>query len=281
MTRLELAGAQGLRLVADRWLPASHRRGTVVLLHGGGQTRHSWARTAKQLADEGWLSITVDARGHGESEWSPSGDYALDHFVADLYALIDTLDDRPVLVGASLGGRVALVAEGERRGVCAGLVLVDIAPRVNRDGQKRVQAFLGGAPQGFASPDEAAAAIDAFQPNRRGPRNLQGLRKNLRQRTDGRWYWHWDPKFLQFGADPDRNSPVDRLNRAAACITVPTMLVRGRESDLVSAESARELLQLIPTAELVEVDAGHMVTGDDNAVFTAHLGKFLERVRRP
>ncbi|WP_206071387.1 alpha/beta fold hydrolase [Antrihabitans stalactiti] len=105
----------GNRLAADRWTPSADPRGTVVLLHGGGQTRHSWVRTASHLADHGWLVFNVDARGHGASEWPPDGSYALVDFVADLRAIVGALDRPPVLVGASLGGRAALVAEGKVR----------------------------------------------------------------------------------------------------------------------------------------------------------------------
>jgi pimeloyl-ACP methyl ester carboxylesterase len=275
---IEFAGAGGVRLAADRWVPATGTHGAVVLLHGGGQTRHSWTRTAERLAGDGWLTVTLDARGHGDSEWSD--DYSLDVFVDDLCAVVDTFDARPVLIGASLGGRTALVAEGERRGVAAGLVLVDITPTINQAGQRRVQEFLGSAPEGFASLEAAAEAIDAYQSLPRRRRNVQGLRKNLRQRDDGRWYWHWDPRFLEFGTDP-RNSAVDRLTRATGNVTAPTLLVRGRHSELVTAQSAAEFIDLVPSAELVEVDAGHMVTGHDNDVFTVRLNQFLrDRVLR-
>src|SRR5580698_8397894 len=80
------------------------RRGIVVLLHGGGQTRHSWANTGARLAGAGFEAIALDMRGHGESGWAPDGDYTLDTFAADLVAFAGTLASPPALVGASLGG---------------------------------------------------------------------------------------------------------------------------------------------------------------------------------
>ncbi|MHB9848812.1 alpha/beta fold hydrolase [Streptomyces krungchingensis] len=272
-------GARGARVVADRWSPTTPEHGVVLLMHGGGQTRHSWARTVRKLATDGWVAITVDARGHGDSEWSADGEYTLDGFVADLYSVVDTLDRPPVVIGASLGGRTALVAEGERPGTTAGLVLVDIAPRVDAAGQARVRAFMASAPNGFSSLAEVAEAVNAYSPRRRTSRNLEGLKKNVRQHADGRWYWHWDPRFLESSTD-ERNFAVGRLRRAASNVTVPTMLVRGDHSDMVTAEAANELLELVPSARLVEVAAGHMITGDDNDVFTSHLRGFLtERVQ--
>jgi pimeloyl-ACP methyl ester carboxylesterase len=274
------SGMNGVRLAGDRWEPRgnSHSRGTVLLLHGGGQTRHSWQLTAERLSTAGWTAIAVDARGHGESEWAPEGDYSLDAFVGDLYATVDALDEPPVIIGASLGGMTALVGQGERPGLAIALVLVDITPRVELAGRARIQAFMASAPAGFASLEEVADAVRAYNPYRTHPLNLQGLMKNVRQHANGRWFWHWDPQFLRIGDEPARAADVPRLYRAAGHIAVPTLLVRGSRSDIVSPEGAAELLELIPSATLIEVTAGHMVAGDDNDIFTARLHDFLSTI---
>ncbi|MGW1027846.1 alpha/beta fold hydrolase [Streptomyces sp. NPDC002577] len=266
-------GVHGIGLAADCWEP-DDPQGTVLLLHGGGQTRHSWARTARRLAARGWRAITLDARGHGDSTWSSSGAYTLDDMVGDLLRAVEELGEPPVVIGASMGGRTALVTEGEHPGTVAGLVLVDIAPRLDPAGQARVRAFMRGAPHGFSSLEEVAEAVRSYNPRRRLTSSLEGLKKNVRLRRDGRWYWHWDPEFLSFTADP-ANTSAERMIRAARHITAPTLLVRGRHSDMVTAEAAAELLALIPTARLVEVPAGHMVAGDDNDVFTREVHEFL------
>jgi len=271
--QLVFEGLQGVELAADRWEPAEPR-GTVLLLHGGGQTRHSWARTACRLAGHGWRAIALDARGHGDSAWSPTGRYTLDEMVGDLLRTVDALGEPPVVIGASMGGRTALVAEGEHSGTVAGLVLVDIAPRLDPAGQARVRAFMRGAPHGFSTLEEAAEAVRAYNPRRRFTSGLEGLKKNVRLRADGRWYWHWDPQFLSFTADP-ANTSSERMIRAARRVTTPTLLVRGRRSDMVTAEAAAELLGLIPAARLVQVPAGHMIAGDDNDVFTREVHEFL------
>lgn len=266
-------GLHGIRLAADRWTP-EEPDGTVVLLHGGGQTRHSWARTARRLAAGNWTAIALDTRGHCDSAWSPDGEYTVDDVVGDLYAVVDSLGEPPVVLGASMGGRTALVAEGEHPGTTAGLVLVDIAARLSPAGQARVRALMSSAPNGFASLAEVAETVNAHNPRRRGTANPAGLRKNVRQNEDGRWYWHWDPDFLSFTANP-ANTSADRMIEAARRVTVPTLLVRGSHSDMVTPEAAGELLRLITTARLVEVHAGHMVAGDDNDVFTREVQGFL------
>jgi non-heme chloroperoxidase len=276
--RLEFL-SDGVALVGDRW-QAESERGIVVLLHGGGQTRHSWDATAQRLASAGWTAIAYDARGHGDSQWHPGGEYSLDAFVGDLVALISTFDTPPVLIGASLGGMTALVAVGEHPGLARGLVLVDIVVEVERAGADRILEFLAAHRDGFATLEEVADAVTAYNPVRQRPRNLDGLRKNVRQRADGRWYWHWDPAFLQIADEPRRAARPDRLRAAAGAVQIPTLLVRGAESDVVSDAGVADMLRLIPRAEsLVIPAAGHMVAGDDNDVFVAGIETFLSKLR--
>ncbi|MCW2748639.1 MAG: putative hydrolase [Nocardioidaceae bacterium] len=270
--------AQGLSIVADRWLPPDgvESRGTVILLHGGGQTRHSWSKTGARFAAFGWTSYAIDARGHGDSEWSPTGDYSMDALVGDLHAIIDAIDVQPILVGASLGGLTSLVAQGESPDLARAMVLVDIAPKMERAGIRRILDFMAENPSGFASLEEVAAAIQAYNPRPDRPVNLDGLKKNVRLHDDGRWYWHWDPAFLNMGDEASRDTRQSRLDAAAANIHIPTLLVRGANSDVVSTEGAEELQKLIPGAQVSEVVAGHMVAGDDNDVFAERVVEFLD-----
>lgn len=285
--RVEFRG-RGVDLVGDRWHPQAsgdhgsslEPKGTVLLLHGGGQTRHSWRRTGQDLALDGWETVAVDARGHGDSQWAPDGDYGIDALIADLGSIVGELDDKPVLIGASMGGMTSLIGLGENPELGRGLVLVDIAPRVEADGTEQIMAFMTSGLEGFETLDDAAAAVAAYTPNRRREPNPQGLRKNLRLRG-GRWYWHWDPRFLRQGDEPTRDAnsmlQYQRARDAATAITVPTMLIRGQQSNVVSEAGARELLELIPTAKFVDVSGtGHMVAGDDNSVFIGGLTKFLD-----
>jgi pimeloyl-ACP methyl ester carboxylesterase len=277
---IRLAGA-GVGLVADVYGESGSP--PVLLLHGGGQTRHAWGTAAKALAAAGRRAYSVDLRGHGHSDWSPDGVYGLGRFAADVEAMATGLDARPALVGASLGGLSSMVAIGEsEQPIATALVLVDVAPRVEREGGQKIGGFMRAGLRGFDSLDEAADSIAAFLPHRPRPKDLSGLEKNLRRRGDGRWYWHWDPRFIanQEGVDgQDGLVRHDRLADAARHVTVPTLLVRGRISDIVSDESVRELRELIPHAEVVDVaGAGHMVAGDKNDAFNEAVIEFIQRV---
>src|SRR4051794_35204021 len=283
---IQLTGRDGNLLAAD--VAGDANDPPAILLHGGGQTRHSWGTTLGALADRGWHTYAVDLRGHGDSEWAADGDYTLDAFSGDVLAIVHALGRAPALVGASLGGLASLAAIGEHRDevVARALVLVDVAPRTEEKGRMRIGSFMAeNMYDGFASLDEVADAIQRYNPHRPRPTNLRGLEKNLRRRDDGRWYWHWDPAFIggrMGGPDETRSSLIDpdRLQRAARALTVPALLVRGRVSDLLSEEGAREFLELVPHARLVDVSgAGHMVAGDRNDLFNDAVVAFLDEVR--
>jgi pimeloyl-ACP methyl ester carboxylesterase len=270
----------GIELAAD--LYGDETAPPVVLLHGGGQTRHAWGNAAVTLATNDRFAISVDLRGHGESDWSPDGAYAIDDFAADIAAVAETLRRPPTLVGASLGGLSSLVAASKGgTSVATALVLVDVTPRIEQAGAERIGGFMRSGDQGFASLEDAADAISAYLPDRPRPKDLSGLRKNLRQRDDGRWFWHWDPRFLRGRDGVDGQGGLvdhDRLAAAATKVTIPTLLVRGRMSDIVSDEGVRELVELIPHAEVVDVaGAGHMVAGDRNDAFNDAVVEFVER----
>jgi pimeloyl-ACP methyl ester carboxylesterase len=270
--------AGAVRLRGDE-VVADHPRGLVFLLHGGGQTRHSWKGAAQLLQAAGWSSIALDARGHGDSDWAPDGDYSMQALVTDLAAVAGEYSD-PVLIGASMGGLTALVATGEGAIRPRGLVLVDVAHRIEPKGRDRIGQFMRAHVDGFASLDEVAAAVTAYNPHRARPARVEGLRKNVRLRADGRWYWHWDPAFIRpIDDEPSRMIDPDRLVAAARAVTVPTLLVRGAQSDVVSPEAAQELLELIPGARMVDVaGAGHMVAGDDNDIFARSVVEFLDQL---
>lgn len=279
---VELAGA-GVALVADAY---GHEDGpTVLFLHGGGQTRHAWGTAATVLAASGRYAVSVDLRGHGDSEWAADGDYTIGSFASDVVEVASGLRRPLVIVGASLGGLASLVALGQANDDLAdALVLVDVTPKVKEEGAERIRGFMLEGMSGFERLEDAAEAISAFIPNRPRPRDLSGLSKNLRQQNDGRWYWHWDPRSV---VGPDGKPPrgagnYEQVRAAAGRVRVPTLLVRGRMSDIVTEEGVRELQMLIPHVEVVDVSgAGHMVAGDRNDAFNTAILEFVHRVIPP
>lgn len=274
---VKLPGA-GIELAAD--LYGDEADPPVLLLHGGGQTRHAWGSAAAELAEAGNFAISIDLRGHGHSDWSPDGVYTMDRFAGDVGSIASALGRPPALVGASLGGLSCLAAIGESdHEIATSLILVDVAPRIEVDGRMKIQGFMRAGMRGFDSLEDAADSIAEFIPHRPRPKDLSGLKKNLRQRGDGRWYWHWDPRWIGNNEGVDGQGGLvrhERLCDAARNVTIPTLLVRGRMSDIVSDESVRELRELIPHAEVVDVaGAGHMVAGDKNDAFNHAVIDFI------
>lgn len=275
---IQIGTVESQYLTADHW-PGSGS--PVVLAHGGGQTRHSWGGTAATLAARGHRVVSIDLRGHGDSTWSSGGDYAMADYSADAEAVVDWVGSPVAWVGASLGGMTGMHAVDAHPDAFTALVLVDITPRPAKAGVSRILDFMADrADVGFASLDEAADAIAAYQPHRPRPRDLSGLAKNLRLGDDGRWRWHWDPAFLvsRAGGNSEhaRDHHHDELELMARRISIPTLLVRGRLSDLVTQDEVDAFLQMVPHASYVDVQgAAHMIAGDKNDAFTDAVVTFL------
>ena len=277
---MEWLGTQdGLRLAAD--MAPGWRQIPVVLLHGGGQTRHAWGATATLLSERGWSTVSVDLRGHGDSDWSPAGNYGLEDFAADVASIAGSFDAPPVLVGASLGGLASLLAlTGPAPPAATALVLVDVAHRFEHDGAQPIVDFMQANPEGFETPGDAELAVAAYLPHRRPPDDPNGILKNLRRR-EGRWHWHWDPSLLRsqrpLVEPPAARERARRLADGIRALSVPVLLIRGTISGVVTPEIAAEFSELNERAEVVEVaGAGHMVAGDRNDAFAGAVLSFLE-----
>ena len=271
-------GDDGVRIAADSF--GSPGDPPLILLHGGGQTRHAWRRTAQSLAGDNWHVITFDGRGHGDSDWSATGDYDEAALIRDLQTVVTASgSERPVLGGASAGGAVALAAVGRGLVDARGLILVDIVPQTEGEGYSRIRAFMLDGMKGFATPEEAAEQVASFR-GLSSPPDARALARNLRMTDDGRYRWHWDPRYVE-ARHRDLADRHDRLAGYARRVTIPTLLVRGGSSDVVSEAGAREFLTLCPHADYVNVqNIGHMLVGDRNDVFGSVARPFLQRLHK-
>ena len=264
----------------------------VIMLHGGGQTRHSWGQFGPALARAGFCAIALDQKGHGDSAWdldkeddrryTPfSYSLELDHFLQ----ASKLGDRRPILVGASLGGLASLGSAFSQRGEIGALVLVDIVMKMAPKGVHRVLGFMKeSAAQGFASPEDAMLSVAKYNPDRASgskqkDSSSEGLMKNLRHSpVTGRYYWHWDPEFVDLALPKHESAPVEEGLVVAEMVYdecakhirgYPVLLVRGKQTDIVSMEGVLSLQEKIPHAKFVDIDdAGHMIAGDKNDVFS-------------
>lgn len=277
-----LSGA-GVQLRYSRWRGAGR---PILVLHGGGQTRHAWEESCEHLGERGYDVTALDLRGHGQSDWSPEQAYALMDFGADVVEVLPQLGYRSAaLLGFSLGGLISLHLAARRPDVAAALMLVDVAPRVEVEGVRRIRDFMTRH-ESFGSIDEVVEALREYNPNR-APDSIkpESLRRNLRERPDGRLEWHYDRYFRTPAPTPPQEYKSrigglthDELIEDARRVACPTLVVRGAMSDVLSDEGVRELQEAIPHAEAALVErAGHQVAGDRNDAFLVAVTPFLER----
>ncbi|MGI4746708.1 MAG: alpha/beta fold hydrolase [Janthinobacterium lividum] len=272
-TRLSLPG-DGLALVADAY--GDTAAPPVLFFHGGGQGRRSWNRTAQLVARHGFRGITVDLRGHGESDWATDGDYHVEAYARDVERLLDWAGRPASLVGASRGGQAALIGAARHAGRASMVMLADVVPGIQLSGVSRVALFLQQSLAGFASADEAADSLSTMLDKPRLS-DSSGLSKVMRTGNDGRLYWQWDPASVrpEFLAPP---SEFEAMEQAARTIACPVIMVRGSLSDMVTPDAVERFREMTPGLITMEVEGvGHMFTGDTNDAFATAL---LDQLRR-
>lgn len=269
----------GLELVASEWGDANDP--LVILMHGGGQTRHAWGSTGEILSKSGFYVLSLDLRGHGDSQWHPDGDYLIESYKGDLVSILNQVGKPASLVGASLGGMVSLslASDLNKKDLVSALVMVDIGLYPNEKGSNEIVSFMQSGIKGFANLNEASDAVSAYLPHRKRPRDNRGLEKNLRLKEDGRYYWHWDPRFLNERDSDNRENQKEKNIRLAKNISIPTLLIRGALSNVVTQKEVDDFLTIIPHSEFQEIEkAAHMVAGDRNDIFANSAIKFLKKI---
>jgi non-heme chloroperoxidase len=248
----------------------------VLFFHGGGQSRNAWLGSARTVAAAGYLGISFDLRGHGDSDWAEGGDYLLDAFGRDVERLLYQFDRPVTLVGASRGGQSALVGGARHPDRVRLIMLADVAPEMRDDGIDGIRAFFAEGAAGFTTLD---AAADSLARHLDQPRinDANKLARSMRQDEAGRWHWRWDPETgrREFLHPPSENAS---LLAAAAQITSPLVLVRAELSHLLTDAGVEKFKKLAPQLDVVTASGvGHMFTADRNDGFAAQLLDWLAR----
>ena len=246
----------------------------IVMLHGGSQQAHSWDFVSLPLS-EGYHIIALDQRGHGDSDWAPDGDYALEAHQRDIDAFVAALGISGFhLIGHSMGGRNSYVWASRNSDKLRSLVIVDTGPVAQSRGRNRIQNFRE-LPDELDTFEEFADRVQEYT-GRSREQTLGALKYSIRQRPDGKWSWKYD-KLLR---TPGHQSPAwtpEQLWEAVARITCPTLVVRGGNSDIFADETMQQMRQVIPQCEIVTVpDAGHLVAGDNPVDFLAAVRRFYD-----
>jgi len=247
----------------------------ILFLHGGALTAHTWDLCCLALRDD-YHCMALDQRGHGDSDWAPDADYSISAQREDVKGFAEAVGlDQFVLVGMSMGAINGLAYAIAYPETLSALVLIDAGPNVRRSGSRRIRDFVNGG----TKPETLEEIIEramSFNP-RRDPLILRrSLMHNLRQQTDGTWIWKYDRRrFQQMGGDQhaaERRGLADGLAR----VTCPTLVVRGRESDVFHDEDAERLAGSLLDGHWVTIPkAGHTVQGDNPKDLAAALRDFL------
>ena len=247
-------------------------RPDALFLHGGGLTAHTWDVVCDELRDR-VRPLALDLRGHGDSEWSPDGRYALDAHVADLENVVGELGVRDfVLVGMSLGGLVALAYAGRHPRTLAALVLVDSGPEMRRS--ERLRDFMAADAEADSF-EEFVDRAAAFNPLRDREHLRRSLQHALRRTPDGKWTWKYDRRILERGTE-DVLPRVQALWEAAGTVDRPALVIRGGKSEIFLDEDAAKLARALRGEWLRIEGAGHTVQGDRPYDTAKALRAFLD-----
>jgi pimeloyl-ACP methyl ester carboxylesterase len=278
-----VSGAHGIELHLLEW---SEHGVPLLLLHGFGNDAHIWDDFAPVVAPY-YRTLALDHRGHGDSAWDPERRYEHETLVDDVEAVTKAFDiERLVLIGHSLGGRVATLFAGRHPERIAGLVLVDIAPELDARGVTRIQTETAASVDpSFASAEEYAELLSLHYPAAR-PQAIQRMaRHGLRRRDDGRFMLKMDPALR--GAFSRAESPEQAAERersmiaaqwsALARVECPTLVVRGAASDVLSADTADRMVdEVLRKGTLAVVpQAGHSVMTDNPEGFCEAVSGFV------
>ena len=268
------ASANGLRFHYLEWGEPGNP--TMLLLHGFAQTCHSWDFIALTFSDR-FRVISMDQRGHGDTDWAPDRDYSPEAHQKDTHAFVQAIGlDDFVLIGLSMGGRNALTYAAHHPERVKAVVIVDAAPETLRAGGENIRRFVQQEDE-LDSVEEFVERVLVYNP-RRSPEQVRGsIMHNLKQLPNGKWTWKYD-KLLRSSDQRWRSDPAltDRLWGYVESLQPPTLVVRGAKSDLIASQTAEEMHRRIPNGTLATVEgAGHLVPGDNPAGFERAVAEFL------
>ena len=247
----------------------------MLLLHGYAQTCHSWDFVALALCDK-FRVLSLDQRGHGDSDWSDSGDYSPESYWTDLHLIVKALElNNLVVMGLSMGGRNAISFAANHPGRVRALVVVDSAPSMQKTGSERMRKFVQGEDE-LDSIDDFVKRVHEYNPSRPTDQIKGSIMHNLKQLSNGKWTWKYD-KVLR---SPNRKVPgpdyAELLWNHIEMLDIPTLVVIGSNSDMVNLETANELHKRIKNSRLSTVaGAGHLVMGDNPAGFEKAVREFI------
>ncbi|GAA1000126.1 alpha/beta hydrolase [Acrocarpospora macrocephala] len=265
----------GLKIHYTEWgAPAAE---PVVMLHGLNVQCHTWDPIIESLVGD-YHVIAMDMRGHGDSGWAASG-YRVRSMARDVHGLIDALGLGPVnLVGHSAGVRVAIAVAGERPETIRRLALSDAGPANSPSGAVAMRDFIQATTnlKGFRNEAEAWKFYKGYHPEWREDFIDLHVKYQLRRNWAGKLVLKADPD-VQWITGSVSLPDVEYLWRMSELLTMPTLLMVGRRSNVIDEAVVDKMLAVMPNAEARWFDTGHYVPREAPEEFTGVLRDFLAK----
>jgi pimeloyl-ACP methyl ester carboxylesterase len=247
----------------------------VLFLHGVRLQAHTWDMAALLLRDHYHL-VAVDQRGHGDSEWTSEAQFTNDTFdlmLEDTRQLVAHLGwSKFILVGMSMGGITAMRYAAEFSDQLSALCIVDIAPTTLHTGVLSMEGFKIET-ETLSRFEDFLERSHKFMPHRPIAQLRYSLMHSLKQLPDGRWTWKQDHR----SGAVRRLAPLGELWTELPKITVPTLFMRGAQSNVLARDVAERAAATVPRGKLVTIDpATHNVHSDNPNAFARELHSFLQ-----
>ena len=245
---------------------------TIVLLHGGHQSAHSWDLVSLHLAEH-YHVLALDQRGHGDSEWARDVEYSNHTMSLDALAFLDAMGlEQPILIGHSMGGRNGMLLTKQNPARLRALVIVDVGPELSDRGRAAIAGFVQEN-QEFEDLDHFVANVRKYDPYRPREHIERTVKYNMLRRADGKFVSKCDsnPRRLGIvrGVGPLENITLED----AGSFNLPVLLVRGERSNILAPDAAERFRDALPMGRLVTIpNCGHNVHGQNTLGFISALG---------
>ena len=244
----------------------------MVLLHGLQDCARSWDFFADMISSKYYV-IALDHRGHGNSGHASSERYRLRDYVADIEALVEQLGlQKLVLVGHSAGGRNAFVYAANHADIVESMVIVDIDPdATNPDSLGMFSRYMSESDE-WGSLEAVVERLRSRQPNSTDEMLIHQATYMTKDLPDGRRAWKRDRTLLGSYERSDLWSEWSQISQ-------PTLIIRGRQSNLLTHDVAVKMREAIPRARLAELEGGgHWFYQEIPDEFEATVRWFLENL---
>ena len=242
----------------------------LLIVHGLQYFSWDWLEVAQALGAEREV-VCMDMRGFGDSDWSAQKDYSVPSMAQDIVSVLDHVGwKRALIAGHSMGGRSSTYAAAKNPARAAGLALIDYTPDNAPAGTKHTTELVGNTPDSFPSVDAAIAYLGK-KPRERYEQYLKPVDGGFMVKRDP----HFRDQFRKVLAGGERPKLGVDLWQLIGELRCPVLSIRGTRSNMYAAETMAKMKAANPRLQVVEVEAGHNIAGENPAACIEALRGFF------